>query len=279
MSLQTLSEWLRCPNCFLPLTPTGTLRLGCSTGHSFDVNKRGFINLLTGAPKFIGDSAAMLDARDAFLAAGWYEPLQAAIRAVIVPEHPLRLLDVGCGTGYYLRAALPAGAAALALGMDLSPAAVSRTIRSHDRIDGLVADVWSPLPVQDAAVDVILNVFAPRNAAEFHRVLRPGGLLVVVVPRPTHLQELRRAGLAVEMQADKAAHLEASLAAWFALESANHLEKTVPLSISEVASLIGMGPSSHHSAPEGPRPSAASVQDVTIAFDIFGFRRRAAAVS
>jgi 23S rRNA (guanine745-N1)-methyltransferase len=184
---------------------------------------------------------------------------------------------VGCGTGYYLRAALPADDAALALGMDLSPAAVSRTIRSHDRIDGLVADVWSPLPVQDAVVDVILNVFAPRNAAEFHRVLRPGGLLLVVVPRPTHLRELRRAGLAVEMQADKAAHLEASLAAWFALESDQHLEETVSLSTSEVASLIGMGPSSHHSASAGPESGEASVQDVTIAFDVFGFRRRAAA--
>ena len=275
MSLQTLSEWLRCPNCFLPLAPTGTLRLGCSTGHSFDVNKRGFINLLTGPPKFIGDSAAMLDARDSFLAAGWYEPLQAAIRAVISAEHPRRILDVGCGTGYYLRAALPPDEDVRALGMDLSPTAVSRTIRSHDRVDGLVADVWSPLPVQGAAVDVILNVFAPRNAAEFHRVLRPGGLLLVVVPRPTHLRELRRAGLAVEMQADKAAHLEASLAAWFALENAQHLEQIVALSAAEVASLIGMGPSSHHATPAGPAPAPPSVQDVTIAFDIFGFRRRA----
>ena len=275
MSLQTLSEWLRCPNCFLPLAPTGALRLGCSTGHSFDVNKRGFINLLTGPPKFIGDSAAMLDARDSFLAAGWYKPLQAAIRTVISPEHPRRILDVGCGTGYYLREALPLGEDVRALGMDLSPTAVSRTIRSHDRIDGLVADVWSPLPVQGASVDVILNVFAPRNAAEFHRVLRPGGLLLVVVPRPTHLRELRRAGLAVEMQVDKAAHLEASLAAWFALESAQHLEQTVALCVAEVASLIGMGPSSHHAAPTGHEPAPASAQDVTIAFDIFGFRRRA----
>jgi 23S rRNA (guanine745-N1)-methyltransferase len=77
------------------------------------------------------------------------------------------------------------------------------------------------------------------------------------------------------MQADKAAHLEASLAAWFALESARHLEQTVALSVAEVASLIGMGPSSHHAAPTGPEPDPATVQDVTVAFDIFGFRRRA----
>lgn len=273
MSLQTLSEWLRCPNCFLPLSPRGDLLLGCDHGHSFDVNKRGFVNLLTGPRKFIGDSAAMLDARDRFLDAGWYEPLQSIIRTVVAGESPRRILDVGCGTGYYLGAALPPGDDVRALGMDLSPNAVGRTIHSHDRVDGLVADVWSPLPLRDGGVDVIMNVFAPRNAAEFHRALRAGGLLVVVVPQPAHLRELRELGLAVEMQADKAAHLTNSLAAWFRLESHHQLDRSVLLSPSEVASLIGMGPSSHHSG-SAPDSSVSADRSVTVAFDIFGFRRR-----
>ena len=274
MSLQTLSEWLRCPNCFLPLHPSGHLLLGCERGHSFDVNKRGFITLLTGPRKFIGDSATMLDARDRFLDAGWYEPLQEAIRSRVAGESPRRILDVGCGTGYYLRAALPPGDDARALGMDLSPVAVARTIRSHDRADGLVADVWSPLPVRDAVADIILNVFAPRNGAEFRRVLRPDGLLLVVVPRPTHLRQLREAGLAVQMQADKAAHLTTSLAAWFSPESHDQLERTVRLSMTEVMSLIGMGPSAHHTDSSAAVGSESLDRDVTVAFDIFGFRRR-----
>jgi 23S rRNA (guanine745-N1)-methyltransferase len=216
----------------------------------------------------------MLDARARFLAAGWYEPLQSAIQASIAEERPHRILDVGCGTGYYLGAALPPGDEARALGMDISPTAVSRTIRSHDRVDGLVADVWSPLPLKGAAADVILNVFAPRNAAEFHRVLRPGGLLLVVIPRPSHLRELRQAGLAVEMQADKAAHLRSSLTSWFAQESHQQLDRTVHLPASEIASLIGMGPSSHHRAASSVVLDPALMQDVTIDFDIFGFRRR-----
>ena len=273
MSLQTLSEWLRCPNCFLPLHPGGTLLLECERGHCFDVNKRGFVNLTTGPHKFIGDSAAMLDARDRFLDAGWYQPLQHAIRDLVAGESARRILDVGCGTGYYLRAALPPGDDVRALGMDLSPIAVGRTVRSHDRVDGLVADVWSPLPVRDGAADIILNVFAPRNASEFHRALRTDGLLLVVVPQPTHLRQLRESGLALEMQADKAAHLTRTLAAWFSLEVHDQFERTVPLTPEEVASLIGMGPSAHHSR-SADASTAQSDQDVTVAFDIFGFRRR-----
>ncbi len=273
MSLQTLSEWLRCPNCFLPLYPGDELLLRCERGHSFDVNKRGFVNLLTGPRKFIGDSSAMLNARASFLDAGWYEPLRNNIRAIVADESPARIVDVGCGTGYYLGAALPPGDDVRALGMDISPIAVGRTIRSHDRVDGLVADVWSPLPLHDGAADVVLNIFAPRNAAEFNRVLRPRGLLVVVVPQPTHLRELRESGLAVQMQADKAAQLSSSLAVWFSLEVHEQLDRTVRLSPSEVASLIGMGPSAHHagSSPESP---AGADREVTTAFDIFGFRRR-----
>ena len=274
MSLQTLSEWLRCPNCCLPLYRSADLLLGCERGHSFDVNKRGFVNLLTGPRKFIGDSAAMLDARDRFLDAGWYEPLRNAIRTRVAGESPRRIVDVGCGTGYYLGAALPPGDDVRALGMDLSPTAVGRTIRSHDRADGLVADVWSPLPLRDGVADIILNIFAPRNAAEFHRVLRPDGSLLVVVPQSTHLRQLRKSGLVVEMQADKAAHLTTSLAAWFRLESHDQLDRTVQLSPSEVMSLIGMGPSAHHVDPGAGEVSAKTNRDVTLAFDIFQFRRR-----
>nr|WP_206751233.1 methyltransferase domain-containing protein [Cryobacterium sp. Hz9] len=237
------------------------------------MNKRGFVNLTTGPHKFIGDSAAMLGARDRFLGAGWYQPLQDSIREIVAGEAARRILDVGCGTGYYLRAALPPGDDVRALGMDLSPTAVGRTMRSHDRVDGLVADVWSPLPVRDGAADFILNVFAPRNASEFYRVLRTDGLLLVVVPQPTHLRQLRESGLAVEMQADKATHLTRTLATWFSLEVHDQVERTVQLTPAEVASLIGMGPSAHHSGSAGSS-QAHGDPDVTVAFDIFGFRRR-----
>ena len=280
MSLQTLSEWLRCPNCFLPLAPTGALSLGCPSGHAFDVNKRDYVSLLNGSHKFIGDSAAMLNARDRFQSGGFYSPLRDAISDTVVAEAPRRIIDIGCGSGYYLAAALSASAASdpasvpRALAMDLSPAAVSRTVRTIACTDGLVADVWAPLPIRDAAANVILNIFAPRNSAEFYRVLAPDGLLLVVVPQDSHLQELRVAGLAVAMQPDKARHLVDGLTEHFELEAQQQLDAVLSLSAAEVEAVLGMGPSAHHAGSQAVLETDAQTS-ITAAFEIIRFRRRA----
>ncbi len=272
MSLQELAEWLRCPHCFLPLAAAEALVLGCGNSHFFDVNKRGFVNLIAGSGKFIGDSPAMLDAREEFLGGGWYEPVRAVVSAIAKVEAAERVLDVGCGTGYYTRGVLDALPAAHALAMDLSPVAVGRTSRSHPAIQGLVADVWAPLPLRNSVTGIILNVFAPRNAPEFHRVLAHNGLLIVVIPQPVHLEELRAAGLAVAIQEGKAAHVTKSLNNGFVLELHEQIRRNVALSPSEVASVVGMGPSAHHASVELQNHLRDST-DVTFAFDVMGFRR------
>lgn len=272
MSLQSLAEWLRCPNCHQALAPREPLALVCPRGHSFDANKRGFVSLRLGSQRIAGDSAVMLDARSAFLEAGWYAPLEAALPSLLAADAPARILDVGCGTGYYLEAILSACARATALGMDLSPSAVARTVRRAPGIDGLVADAWSPLPIRDATADAVLNVFAPRNPAEFHRVLRPSGLLAVVVPQQTHLQELRALGTVLDVQPEKLARLIEALRPWFQLESRESLEFGMSLSRPQIQALVGMGPSAHH---EGRNTSPTSpAKTITAAFELLGFRRR-----
>lgn len=274
MSLQTLSEWLRCPNCFLPLSARDPLTLFCPSGHAFDANKRGYASLQDGSHRFLGDSAAMLDARECFLAAGWYLPLRDALTRLVEAETTTRILDAGCGTGYYLRGVLPESVDVRALAMDLSPGAVARSVRGSDRIDGVVADVWSPLPVRDAAADVILNVFAPRNPSEFHRVLRPEGRLIVVVPQDGHLQELRAAGLALDVRPDKSARLTEGLAEFFRPESRQAIPVPMVLSPVEVATLVGMGPSAHHTDASSLPGTDAQARPVTAAFELLSFRRR-----
>ena len=51
--------------------------------------------------------------------------------------------------------------------------------------------MFRPYPLADQSVDAVLNMFAPRNPGEFHRVLRPNGSLIVVRPTVDHLAELR----------------------------------------------------------------------------------------
>ncbi|MEB0222370.1 SAM-dependent methyltransferase, partial [Pseudomonas sp. AB12(2023)] len=84
-----------------PLAANGGLVLRCASGHSFDANRRGYLSLLGGRSHVVGDSAAMLDAREAFLEAGWYEDLRTAVTTLVAAEQPARVLDIGCGTGYY----------------------------------------------------------------------------------------------------------------------------------------------------------------------------------
>jgi len=273
MSLQTLSEWLRCPNCFRPLSPAGPLTLRCGAGHSFDVNKRGYVSLAGGSRRLIGDSAAMVDARALFLATGWYEPLRERLADRVAAENPTRVLDVGCGTGYYLKAVLGLSPGVSALGMDLSPVAVGRTVSGQDQIDGLVADVWSPLPVRDSSADVILNVFAPRNPLEFHRVLREHGMLVVVVPQASHLKELRTSGLVLDVPPNKGDHLSATLSPAFELETRDELSYSLHLDQAQAAALIGMGPGAHHTDSDALTLQLSRMQTVTASFELLGYRR------
>ena len=55
----------------------------------------------------------------------------------------------------------------------------------------VVADTWAGLPLRAGCVDALLCVFAPRNAAEFSRVLSGAGRVVVAAPTTAHLAGLR----------------------------------------------------------------------------------------
>lgn len=59
-----------------------------------------------------------------------------------------------------------------------------------------VADL-KRLPVQNAAADVVLNVFSPADYGEFRRVLTPDGELLKVVPGPDYLLESDRRSQAI----------------------------------------------------------------------------------
>lgn len=270
------STWLRCPNCSSPLFAVDDRVFGCESGHRYDRSKYGFLTLLPPkAPRTVGDDRAMLASRDAFLRTGAFAPIANALVELLQHARPtpelsagLRIADFGCGTGYYageLAAAFDHPALLLA---DRSPDAVRIALRALPAATGVVMDIWRPFPVQDAVVDAALNVFAPRNAAEFTRVLSPAGVALVVVPTDRHLLELRETGAMLDVPAGKADQVVAQFTEQgLELRERRSLEYSVELDAVDRAAVAEMGPAAHH------RTDAASESSIvaTVSVDVLAF--------
>ncbi|TLM87628.1 putative RNA methyltransferase [Pseudarthrobacter sp. NamE5] len=250
---------LLCPVCSQPVElvgqhPAGQSRLICGSGHSFDAARQGYFNLLVGkGTAFEADTAEMVDARFTFLGNGHYRPLAEAVAAAVVPSLAAEaavVLDSGTGTGHYLRVLLDAAAAqgrkVAALGLDISKFALRRAARLNPEAVNLVWDIWQPLPMAADSVDAVTVVFAPRNAAEFARVLKPTGRLVVVTPRPGHLSSVAAVTGMLGIEEGKDTRLISAMAARFTVESTRDIDFPLSLSRLEAAHLAIMGPAGHH---------------------------------
>jgi 23S rRNA (guanine745-N1)-methyltransferase len=247
-ALEPLLDLLRCPTCRAPLQPDGGA-LRCRAGHTFDIARRGYGSLLTGRRATSGDDAAMVQARGRFLATGKYGPVRrvvAGLAEAAVPERGT-VVDVGCGTGYYLAGLLDRLPGARGLGLDTSGRALRSAARAHGRAAAVAWDVFRPFPLTDGMADVVLNVFAPRNPSEFHRVLRATGRLIVVRPTGRHLAEVRgRMPAAVTIDPAKEQRLGRALAPFFEHATTEQAEYVTSLTRAEALDLVGMTPSARH---------------------------------
>ncbi|WP_061296756.1 putative RNA methyltransferase [Herbidospora cretacea] len=228
-------DLLVCPVCRDDLILSdGSVR--CPRGHSFDVARQGYLNLLNTPVR--GDTPEMVAARTAFLERGHYAPIAETVAALSAGD----VLDAGAGTGHYLaRAVRDRG-----LALDVSKHALKKAAKAHPKIGAVAADVWKPLPVRDAAFDTVLNVFAPRNASEFHRVLKPTGRLITVTPNPDHLEPVvERFGL-LTVDDEKDRRLSDTLGDHFARDVTEPVAGWLDLTAAEVMSVIAMGPNAWH---------------------------------
>jgi len=191
---------LRCPVCRHELTAAAGA-LVCRNRHSFDVAREGYVNLLRGRkrqPASGGDSQEQLRYRAAFLDAGHFDGIAAKIvervqqSGIKSMSGQWRILDAGSGTGYHLaRIADALLSPVIGIGLDISKVAARQAARRWPMLAFAVADLWTEWPVQDAAVDLAISIFAPKNFPEAARVLRPGGRLAVAYPGTDHMIELR----------------------------------------------------------------------------------------
>ena len=240
-------ELLACPTCgasfeFDSVQPS----LLCRFGHCFDVARQGYVSLVSGAAlKFGGDTADMLEQRSRFLDAGHFGPIAEAVADCVGQQ--ARILDIGAGTGYYLHQVVEAGS--IGIGMDVSKAAARRIARLGPSIGAIVADAWRTFPVRDGALTHVLSIFAPRNAAEIARVLRADGTYILVTPTQRHLRELVEPLGMVGVDDNKPRRLGEAHAGRFEPIHTETIEFGIDLDSSDVAAVVGMGPSAFHRTP------------------------------
>jgi len=175
----------------------------CDNGHSFDIARQGYVNLLPvqhKRSKQPGDSKAMVLARTHFLNTGIYEAiakkLTEIVSALIIDDKDYCFLDAGCGEGYYFDFLLKnlgnlKGEKKLSfIGLDISKDAVLQATKRNKQISWVVGSNRQP-PVEDESVDIILCLFGFFCDEGFHKALKPGGHIIVIDPGVDHLKELR----------------------------------------------------------------------------------------
>lgn len=189
------TDLLRCPVCHADMTLADGVLSCCGTRrHCFDVASAGYVNLASAKAAGGGDDADLIRARTAFLSAGHYAPVAREITALLAQYAPSgSVLDAGCGEGYYTGEMARAGHTAF--GIDLSKRGVLHAAKSAKRAGTgaffAVAGIFD-LPVRDASFDAVTSIFAPVSEAEFSRVLKKGGVLLLAGAGEEHLYSLKK---------------------------------------------------------------------------------------
>lgn len=230
-----------CPVCGQPLAQEKPA-WRCENGHSFDVARQGYVNLLTVDRKHSkqpGDSPAQVEARRSFLGRGHYEPMASRLAEIVAGERPETILDAGCGEGYYLTELGKALPEADRWGIDISRDAVRRAA-GRDKAAHWLTATAAHLPFADHSFDCVLSLFALTAAEEFRRVLKSGGCFIQVVSGPDHLMALRH--IIYDTVVDKEKERSKALPG-FTLESSETVEFSISLTEnSQVLELLAMTP-------------------------------------
>ena len=180
---------LACPSCSAALARAGD-DFTCANRHRVNVNRKGCLNVLSAQVDSCYD-ADLFAARRRVFDAGCYNRVVSAIEAML-PGEDHRLLDAGCGDGWYLNALLTRHDRWCGAGVDISRDAILQATNLPCTALWVVGDLRR-LPFKDGSFTAVLDVLTPANYDEFRRVLTPDGLLIKVYPGSSYLKELRAA--------------------------------------------------------------------------------------
>ena len=172
------NELIRCKNTYK-----------CVNNHSFDIAKEGYTNLLLSRTSS-GDSKELVNGRIMFLNNGYYEPLRTRLEAIIAklcPKNEIKLLDLGCGTGYYTSVFAKFGNI---YGLDISKDAIKYAAK-HDKNSAYLVASNKSVPFSSDYFDILVHIFSPIFENEDARILKSDGFLITVEAGQNHLIELK----------------------------------------------------------------------------------------
>lgn len=182
-----------CPKCREDLL-IKEKALICKNNHSFDIAKEGYVNLLLAHQKNSlspGDTKEMIVARDKFLETGHYDFLIENIVLLDSLKNRLfqNVLDIGCGSGFYIHWLKNNMQAMRAVGSDVSKEAIKFAAKKYTMVDFVVNNSFN-LSFKQSFFDLIVSIFSPFSSSEIERILAKSGLFVLVRPAENHLLEL-----------------------------------------------------------------------------------------
>lgn len=182
-----------CPICQENLTLVES-SLKCCNRHSFDLAKFGYINLAPQIKQSANYDKENFQNRQQILEAGFYQAILETISDLLAnSETSTTVLDIGCGEGFYSRKLQENHPEKTFYAFDISKDSVQIAAKSEPNwaVNWFVGDL-ARLPIKDASMDILLDIFSPANYGEFRRVLSKDGILIKVIPTKNHLKEIRQ---------------------------------------------------------------------------------------
>lgn len=182
-----------CPICRENLTLVES-SLKCENRHSFDLAKFGYVNLVPQIKQSANYDKENFQNRQQILEAGFYQAILEVVSDLLSnSKNAKTILDIGCGEGFYSRKLQERHPDKTFYAFDISKDSVQIAAKSEPNwaVNWFVGDL-ARLPIKDASMDILLDIFSPANYGEFRRVLSKDGILIKVIPTENHLKEIRQ---------------------------------------------------------------------------------------
>lgn len=182
-----------CPICQENLTLVES-SLKCCNRHSFDLAKFGYVNLAPQIKQSANYDKENFQNRQQILEAGFYQAILDVVSDLLASSKTTTtILDIGCGEGFYSRKLQESHSDKTFYAFDISKDSVQIAAKSEPNwaVNWFVGDL-ARLPIKDASMDILLDIFSPANYGEFRRVLSKDGILIKVIPTKNHLKEIRQ---------------------------------------------------------------------------------------